>query len=74
MSTLISERMRERGFKDDAALAVAVRCDRSMISRIRHGKVTPSLPLAVRLSDALDLPASTFVVEKNEPSAESDAA
>jgi transcriptional regulator with XRE-family HTH domain len=61
MSTLIADRMKERGFNDDASLASVVGCDRSMINRIRRGEATPSLPLAVKLSEALDLPASTFV-------------
>jgi len=60
MST-ISERMKEKGFKSDAALAAAVRCERSMVTRIKLGKATPSLELAVRLINALDLPADAFL-------------
>lgn len=66
MSTIISERMVEKGFKSDAALAVAVECDRSMISRIKRGKAKPSLRLAVRLIDALDLPADAFLPREDE--------
>ena len=64
MSTIISERMREKGFKSDAALADAVSCDRSMVSRVKRGKVMPSLDLAIKLSKALDLPAETFLPER----------
>jgi transcriptional regulator with XRE-family HTH domain len=65
MST-ISERMKEKKFASDAALAVAVNCDRTMVSRIRRGKAQPSLELAVRLSKALDLPESTFILPERE--------
>jgi transcriptional regulator with XRE-family HTH domain len=33
----------------DAALAGRVGCDRSMITKIRAGKATPSLPLALAI-------------------------
>ncbi len=61
MSTSISERMREKGFKTDAELAAAVGCERSMVTRIKLGKARPSLDLAVKLSKALDLPADAFL-------------
>lgn len=64
MSTIISERMREKGFKSDAALADAVNCDRSMVSRVKRGKVMPSLDLAIKLSKVLDLPAETFLPDR----------
>lgn len=60
MSTDIVTRMRELNLTD-AALAEKVKCERSMINRIRRGKARPSLGLAVRLSKALDLPAETFL-------------
>lgn len=65
MSTLISERMKEKGFATDAALAAVVQCDRSMVTRIKLGKVRPSLRIAVRLSKALDLPADAFLIPEN---------
>ena len=34
----------------DAALAEKVGCDRSMITKIRSGKATPSLPLALAIN------------------------
>lgn len=34
----------------DAALAAKVGCDRSMITKIRSGKATPSLPLALAIT------------------------
>lgn len=62
MSTsIIAERMKEKGFASDAALAAEVRCERSMVTRIKLGKATPSLELAVRLIKALDLPADAFL-------------
>lgn len=61
MNTSIADRMVEKGYATDAALAEKVGCDRSMVTRIKHGKATPSLELAVKLSDALDLPASDFI-------------
>lgn len=64
MSTSISDRMREKGFKSDAALAQAVGCDRSMVTRVKLGKAAPSLDLAVKLSNALDLPADAFLPER----------
>jgi transcriptional regulator with XRE-family HTH domain len=64
MSTLISERMKEKGFATDAALAAAVKCDRSMVTRIKLGQVRPSLKIAVRLAKALDLPADAFLPEE----------
>lgn len=61
MSTLISKRMKEKGFKSDAALALAVQCDRSMVTRVKLGKAKPSLRLAIKLIAALDLPADAFM-------------
>lgn len=34
----------------DAALAARVGCDRSMITKIRSGRATPSLPLALAIT------------------------
>lgn len=67
MSTSISDRMREKGFKSDAALAAKVGCERSMVTRIKLGKARPSLELAVKLSTALDLPADAFLADRPAP-------
>lgn len=64
MSTLISKQMKAKGFKTDAALAAAVECERSMITRVKLGKAKPSLTLAVKLSKVLDLPADAFLPER----------
>jgi len=48
MKTL-AEAMLEIG-TTDAALAQKVGCDRSMIAKVRAGKATPSLPLALAIS------------------------
>jgi transcriptional regulator with XRE-family HTH domain len=45
----LSEILAETG-TTDAALAERVHCDRSMITKIRSGKATPSLPLALAIS------------------------
>jgi len=65
MST-ISERMKEKGFTSDASLAAAVKCERSMVTRVKLGKAKPSLELAVRLSRALDLPADAFLPQPEQ--------
>lgn len=61
MDTPISLRMKEKGFRSDAALAAKVGCDRSMITRVKLGKASPSLELAVKLSKELGLPAGAFL-------------
>lgn len=73
MSTTISKRMREKGFKSDAALAEKVGCERSMVTRVKLGKARPSLELAVKLSALLDLPADAFLASRPAP-AEGEAA
>jgi DNA-binding XRE family transcriptional regulator len=40
----------------DAALAAKVRCDRSMITKIRAGKATPSLRLAMAINRETGVP------------------
>lgn len=72
MNTSVIERMRAKGFKDDASLAVAVGCDRSMINRIRQGKATPSLRLAAKLAETLDMEPADFLSEPTP--AKADAA
>lgn len=57
----IAERMKAKGFASDEALARVVGCDRSIVTRIKLGKATPSLALAVRMGRALDLPAEAFL-------------
>lgn len=76
MSTSISERMREKGFTSDAALAAVVGCERSMVTRVKLGKATPSLSIAVKLGAALDLPVDRFIAEPvkaDEPKTEAAA-
>lgn len=63
MATLISEKMEALSLTD-AALAAKVGCERSMVTKIKLGKATPSLPLAVKLCAELGLPPETFVVTK----------
>lgn len=48
MKTL-ADHMDETG-TTDAALAALVKCDRSMITKIRNRQATPSLPLALAIS------------------------
>ena len=60
MATLISSKMEALNLTD-AKLAADVGCERSMITKLKLGKATASLPLAIRLSKALDLPPDTFV-------------
>lgn len=48
MKTL-AEHMTEAGMRD-AQLAVKVKCDRSMITKIRLRQAVPSLPLALAIS------------------------
>ncbi len=47
--TKLAEQMSGMALKD-AALAAAVGCDRSMVTKLRHGKATPSLSLALAIS------------------------
>ena len=68
MATPISEKMEALGLTD-AALAAKVGCERSMVTKIKLGKATPSLPLALKLSTELGLPPATFAPESQEASA-----
>jgi transcriptional regulator with XRE-family HTH domain len=45
----------------DAKLAEAVGVSRPFITRIRHGKRQPSLPVAAKLSRVTDLPLEAFI-------------
>lgn len=47
----------------DAALAGMVGCDRSMITKIRHGKAVPSLPLALSIQRITGVPVESFVCD-----------
>lgn len=49
----------------DAKLAERVGCDRSMITKIRSGKATPSLKLAIAISQQTGVP-----IEALTPSAD----
>jgi DNA-binding XRE family transcriptional regulator len=62
MLTLMASRMTELELTD-AALAVDVGVERSMITKLKLGKATASLPLALKLSDHLGLPPSEFVAK-----------
>lgn len=45
----------------DAALAQKVGCDRSMISKLRAGKATPSLPLAIAINRETGVPVEALL-------------
>lgn len=45
----------------DAALAALVKCDRSMITKIRNRQATPSLPLALAISKQTGVPVESLV-------------
>lgn len=62
MLTLMASRMTELELTD-AALAEDVGVERSMITKLKLGKATASLPLALKLADHLDLPPSEFVAK-----------
>lgn len=66
MATPISEKMKALELSD-AALAVLVGCERSMITKLKLGKATASLPLAIRLSETLGLPPATFIASQAAP-------
>lgn len=54
----------------DATLAAKVNCDRSMITKIRAGKVTPSLRLAAAISRETGIPIEAFIAPRaDEPAA-----
>lgn len=61
MKTL-AEHMDETG-TTDAALAATVKCDRSMITKIRNRQATPSLPLALAISKATGVGVETLMPE-----------
>ncbi|PWJ80602.1 DNA-binding XRE family transcriptional regulator [Pseudaminobacter salicylatoxidans] len=46
----------------DAAFAAKVGCDRSMITKLRAGKATPSLRLAAAISRETGLPIEALIV------------
>lgn len=48
----------------DAALATVVKCDRSMITKIRNRQATPSLPLALAISKATGIEIEALMPEK----------
>jgi transcriptional regulator with XRE-family HTH domain len=61
MKTL-AEHMDETG-TTDAALAALVKCDRSMITKIRRRQATPSLPLALSISKATGVDVEALMPE-----------
>lgn len=56
----LAEYLRETHLTD-AALAQKVGCDRSMISKLRVGKATPSLSLAVAISRETGVPVESML-------------
>ncbi|QRY69140.1 helix-turn-helix transcriptional regulator [Ensifer sp. PDNC004] len=56
----LAKHLSENGITD-AALALKVGCDRSMISKLRAGKATPSLPLAVAISRETGVPVEALL-------------
>lgn len=59
----------------DAAMAEKVGCDRSMITKLRHGSATPSLPLAIAISRETGIEAADLMPTPTEaPVAEGQAA
>jgi transcriptional regulator with XRE-family HTH domain len=64
MATLISERMEALGISD-AELARRVGLERSMVTKIKLGKASPSLKRAIKLAKELDMPADAFFFPKD---------
>lgn len=65
----LAEYMVEKNIKD-APLAREVGCDRSMITKIRLNQATPSLPLAVRISQYTGVPIEKLIKSKETEAAE----
>lgn len=65
----LAEYMVEKNIKD-APLAREVGCDRSMITKIRLNQATPSLPLAVRISQYTGVPIENLIKSKETEAAE----
>lgn len=57
----------------DAALAERVGCDRSMITKLRAGKATPSLRLARAISRETGIPVETLFPDEAADVAETAA-
>jgi DNA-binding XRE family transcriptional regulator len=58
--TKLADLVRASG-KTDEQLAREVGCSRSMFTKIRLGRATPSLPLAVKISRAVDVPVEALL-------------
>lgn len=56
----LAEYMAEKNIKD-APLAKEVGCDRSMITKIRRNQATPSLHLAVKISQYTGVPIENLI-------------
>ena len=54
MNTIFADRMKSLGL-NDYQLAEKVGCDRSMITKLRHGSATPSIALAIKISAQIGL-------------------
>jgi DNA-binding XRE family transcriptional regulator len=63
-ASLISERMEALGISD-AELARRVGLERSMVTKIKLGKASPSLKRAIKLAKELDMPADAFFFPKD---------
>jgi transcriptional regulator with XRE-family HTH domain len=59
----LAEYMADKNIKD-AALAKEVKCDRSMITKIRRNQATPSLPLAVKISQYTGVPIENLIASE----------
>jgi transcriptional regulator with XRE-family HTH domain len=53
--TKLAEYMKAKGLRDQA-LADLLDCDRSMVTKLRHGTATPSLPLALAIHRETGVP------------------
>lgn len=64
--TLLDAHMKAHSISD-VSLALKVGCDRSMITKIRRGKATPSLPLALRISRETGVSAEELMPNDQPP-------
>lgn len=71
--TKLAEHLTSVGMTD-AALAVKVGCDRSMITKVRAGKATPSLRLAAAICRETGLPIEALIVEATPAPSEKESA
>ena len=48
----------------DLAFATQIGCERSTVTKLRFGKITPSLPLAVKISDVTKINVRDLMVKE----------